>query len=427
VDVRVYDADGMLIGYTEGETAVNPDSLSVIVLINGEDKYVYLPEGNDYTVEIIGTSAGTMEYTVQSFDENSQIVESKSFVDIVIEDGKQFESAIVADDSVTDTQLCVTDSDGMTIAEVTETGQEIAIVEHVWDDGVILTAATCTEDGVMLYTCADCQDTKTVTIKKLGHDLVSHEAQAATCTAIGWEAYETCSQCNYTTYKEIAATGHDLTEHEAQAATCTAIGWEAYETCSECDYTTYQEVSSLGHNYQATVVDPTCTAKGYTLHKCSRCGSSYKDNETAMIAHSWNAGTVTTSPTCTTTGVKTYTCTVCKTTKTETIKALGHTYTTTVVKPTYKTEGYTLHECSTCHTSYKSDVTAKLSYKKGDVDGDGDITLKDVTLLFQYVNKQITKDKVKGFAAADVDGDNDVTLKDVTKLFQYVNQQINSL
>jgi hypothetical protein len=63
----------------------------------------------------------------------------------------------------------------------------------------------------------------------------------------------------------------------------------------------------------------------------------------------------------------------------------------------------------------------------GDVDGDGQVTLKDVTLLFQYVNQQITKDKVKVFAAADVDGDKDVTLKDVTKLFQYVNQQINSL
>jgi hypothetical protein len=174
-------------------------------------------------------------------------------------------------------------------------------------------------------------------------------------------------------------------------------------------------------------VKSTCTAKGYTLHECSRCGSSYKDNETAMIAHSWNAGTVTTSPTCTTTGVKTYTCTVCKATKTEAVAKLNHSYTTTVVAPTYTAEGYTLHECATCYTSYKSDVTDKLSYQKGDVDGDGDITLKDVTLLFQYVNQQITKDKVKVFAAADVDGDKDVTLKDVTKLFQYVNQQINSL
>jgi Ca2+-binding EF-hand superfamily protein len=72
-------------------------------------------------------------------------------------------------------------------------------------------------------------------------------------------------------------------------------------------------------------------------------------------------------------------------------------------------------------------VTAKLSYLKGDVNGDGHVTLKDVTLLFQYVNNQITKDKLKVFDAADVNGDSKVTLKDVTKVFQYVNNQIASL
>jgi hypothetical protein len=147
----------------------------------------------------------------------------------------------------------------------------------------------------------------------------------------------------------------------------------------------------------------------------------------AKLEHTYDAGKVTKSATCTTTGVKTYTCTVCKATKTETVKALGHTYTTTVVTPTYTTEGYTLHECTRCNDSYKSDVTAKLSYLKGDVNGDGKVTLKDVTQMFQYVNNQITKDKLKVFDAADVNGDSKVTLKDVTKVFQYVNNQINSL
>jgi hypothetical protein len=170
--------------------------------------------------------------------------------------------------------------------------------------------------------------------------------------------------------------------------TCTTEGVKTY-TCKVCGTTKMETIKALGHSYTATVVKPTCTAKGYTLHECNRCGSSYKDTETAMIAHTWDAGKVTKEPTYTTAGEKTFTCTVCKTTKTESID--------------------------------------ELAYLKGDVDGDGAITLMDVTLLFQYVNKQITQDKVKVFAAADVDGNGEVELQDVTKLFQYVNKQINSL
>ena len=90
--------------------------------------------------------------------------------------------------------------------------------------------------------------TKTVEIPALGHEIVHHEAKAATCTEIGWNEYDTCSRCDYTTYVEIPALGHDLVHHDAQAATCTAIGWNAYDTCTRCDYTTYVEIPALGHD-----------------------------------------------------------------------------------------------------------------------------------------------------------------------------------
>lgn len=38
------------------------------------------------------------------------------------------------------------------------------------------------------------------------------------------------------------------------------------------------------HSYKDTVVKPTCTEKGYTLHKCS-CGDSYKDKEVDALGH----------------------------------------------------------------------------------------------------------------------------------------------
>ena len=38
------------------------------------------------------------------------------------------------------------------------------------------------------------------------------------------------------------------------------------------------------HSYTETVVAPTCTQKGYTLHSCD-CGMSYEDNQTDALGH----------------------------------------------------------------------------------------------------------------------------------------------
>ena len=73
--------------------------------------------------------------------------------------------------------------------------------------------------------------------------------------------------------------------HDAQAPTCTEIGWDAYETCSRCDYSTYVEKTALGHDYAAKTTKPTCTKKGYTTHTCTRCGESYRDAIVSALGH----------------------------------------------------------------------------------------------------------------------------------------------
>ena len=62
--------------------------------------------------------------------------------------------------------------------------------------------------------------------------------------------------------------------------------------------------------------------------------------------------TITKQPTCTANGTRTYTCKNCNAKRTESIPALGHKYTTKVVKPTYTSEGYTLHTCTRCKKKY---------------------------------------------------------------------------
>jgi uncharacterized protein YkwD len=71
----------------------------------------------------------------------------------------------------------------------------------------------------------------------------------------------------------------------------------------------------------------------------------------------------------------------------------------------------------------KTTPTYSASTIPGDVNGDNTVSLKDVTVLFQYVNKQIST--MPNGAVADVNNDDQITLKDVTRLFQYVNKQID--
>lgn len=112
------------------------------------------------------------------------------------------------------------------------------------------------------------------------------------------------------------------------------------------------------HSYKATVVAPSCAAKGYTEHKCS-CGDSYKDSYTDALGHSFTEQAV--AATCTSGGYTLRTCSRCGTTETtNTTPALGHDYRDTVVPPTTSSEGYTEHKCSRCGDSYRDNYTEKI-------------------------------------------------------------------
>ena len=197
------------------------------------------------------------------------------------------------------------------------------------------------------------------------HDLVQHEAQAATCTKPGWNAYEACSRCDYTTYVELPAQ-HDLVQHAAQAPTCTEKGWNAYETCSRCDYTTYTELTALNHDLvQHEAQAATCTKPGWDAYDtCSRCDyTTYAEQPAlnhALVQHDAQA------PTCTEIGWNAYeTCSRCDYTTYAEQPALNHDYQAVTVAPTCETDGYTIFTCSRCKDSYTADPTDKLGHQFG--------------------------------------------------------------
>jgi uncharacterized repeat protein (TIGR02543 family) len=107
------------------------------------------------------------------------------------------------------------------------------------------------------------------------------------------------------------------------------------------------------HTFVDTVVAPTYGKDGYTKHTCSICEYTYTDAVTPKLDHSYS-------------GVWSHDGSqhwhACADSGYETLKAdiADHDFTETVISPTYDEEGYTLHECSVCKYSYKSDYSDKL-------------------------------------------------------------------
>lgn len=110
-----------------------------------------------------------------------------------------------------------------------------------------------------------------------------HSGGTATCTAKA-----KCGGCN-APYGD--ALGHDFVHHDAQPATCTAKGLEAYDTCSHCDYsTTKVEIPMADHTYSATEWKSDVDNH---WHECSVCHT-----QIGKAAHEWQPATYTAPKTC---------------------------------------------------------------------------------------------------------------------------------
>ena len=161
--------------------------------------------------------------------------------------------------------------------EVLVAQTEIPAKGHRWDDGKITTAPTCENAGVMTYTCAVCNATRTEAIDATGHTPVDIAEQPATCTMPGHKAGTKCSKCDAILFgmEEIPATGHTEVIDPAVEPTCTEPGKTEGKHCSVCNeaLVAQTEIPAKGHT---EVVDPavaaTCTKTGLTEGKhCSVC------------------------------------------------------------------------------------------------------------------------------------------------------------
>lgn len=223
----------------------------------------------------------------------------------------------------------------------------------------ITTAPTCNSNGIKTYTCSECGDKYTETIKAVGHkyeDIVIKP----TADEKGYTLHE-CTVCGYSYKSDYTnPAGHNYTVIEIKEAECTVDGYKKYK-CAECNDQYIVVIPAKGHDYKSQIVLPTCIEKGYTFHECTVCGESYKDSYINEKGHSY-ASKITSVATCTSDGVMTYTCSRCNEKKTTVIPTTGHNYETTTIAPSCENEGYTLHKCEICGSSYKDNYTDRLEH-----------------------------------------------------------------
>ena len=268
---------------------------------------------------------------------------------------------------------------------------------HTWGDEEVVEAATCGKDGKGKLTCTVCGETKDTVIEATGeHDYVETVTDA-TCTEAAQVA-EVCTVCGDAKAGTPVGEplGHDYEEVIVEAGCEQAYGY--IETCTVCGdkkpFVAFEgDLANPGweHAYEVEeVVEPTCSAKGYTVNTCTKCGKSYNDNETVenpnnhtpklvsvvkevtcttdgvgkyecadcdadawygavKASHAWGEVVVVTAPTCAEEGVGEHTCTVCGETEETVIEATGeHDYIETVIDATCTAPAKVGIACSVC-------------------------------------------------------------------------------
>ena len=192
--------------------------------------------------------------------------------------------------------------------------------EHPFCMATLNAEATCTENGEVCYTCAQCSHSWTETIFATGH--LYDEGQVITeptCSQNGIIAF-TCRNCDEIIEERLPKTDHSYDDGVlVKEPDCEENGLMVY-TCQDCGDVVEEVLPGGQHRYNEGVADePDCTKDGQIVYTCLDCGHTYTEVIPAG-EHSFDAGIVVTKPTCKE-GRILFTCQRCGYTRTEAIPA----------------------------------------------------------------------------------------------------------
>lgn len=239
----------------------------------------------------------------------------------------------------------------------------------------ILNGLNKADSAVVHPTCTYCNNNDKWEVKSYNKD--EHVLQCTVCKSKSWgnlaikgesHAYDTkyYSKNNSVHYKKCTVCGYQLVSNhsggthsnngkcttcdtiyqahttkasETKTPTCTEDGYTLVNcTFTSCNYSDKKSIPKLGHSYSST---PSYYSKAATQHtpiyKCVRTGCNGSKAGTATD-HSYTWKT-TQAATCTTNGKKVGTC-VCGDSKTQTLNATGHNYSSSPKSYTTNADGH---------------------------------------------------------------------------------------
>lgn len=271
--------------------------------------------------------------------------------------------------------------------------------EHIWNNGITTTPATCVNEGVITYTCTVCGETKTesIPIDPDNHEKIITDSKEPTCTEDGTETVKcdacgkvisetklpatghvwdqgtivteatcvkegkvifTCEKCGEKVEKTIPIDpqNHENVTTETTEPTCTEGGRKA-EVCKDCGVVINETVlPAKGHTEVKEHKDPTETEDGYDRVVCSVCGEILSETIISATGHKWDDGVVTKEATCVEEGAITFTCKDCKETYTKLIPIDPDNHANVSTKktdPTCTEDGVEITYCADCGTEIK--------------------------------------------------------------------------
>lgn len=161
---------------------------------------------------------------------------------------------------------------------------------HTYGPWYVFTESTCVEKGVERQDCKYCDGFKTREIKELADHIFDDGVvvSEATCTQSEYSIY-TCEVCGLESKSTSAsALGHDYCDwYTTKDHSCDEYGEERRDCQRDnCDY--YQTTPIPSHDgHVVNVVAPTCTEVGYTIYQCDLCGEIYRRDYRNCSAHTY--------------------------------------------------------------------------------------------------------------------------------------------
>ena len=183
--------------------------------------------------------------------------------------------------------------------DYTEEKELPAVDDHAYGDWVVITEATCAEEGLKERTCTVCKTakkTKAIPVSDKHTEGSWTTVTEPTCVDPGSKELK-CRICDATMKtKEIPATGeHTSGDWEiVTPATCTENGTKA-KFCTVCSKELETATIDAGHTPGdwVTTTEPTCTVEGFKTRFCTICEDVLETESLGFAPHSFGDG-----PTC---------------------------------------------------------------------------------------------------------------------------------